>query len=70
MNATFLQLDDIIIIVRIIMNLYSAFRSGDTEALDMRKRGLCCHAVSVCLSVCLSAQFAVTFVYCVKTSML
>jgi len=30
----------------------------------MHKRGLCCHAVSVCLCVCVS----VTFVSCVETN--
>jgi len=37
----------------------SRFRSS-----AMHKRGLSCHAVAGCLSVCLS----VTFVYCVETA--
>ena len=32
------------------------------------KRGLCCHAVSVCSSVCLSVHLSVTFVDHVKTN--
>jgi len=34
----------------------------------MHKRGLCRHAVSVCLSVCLSVRPSVTFVDHVKTN--
>ena len=34
----------------------------------MHKRGLCCHAVSVCLSVCPSVRPSVTFVDHVKTN--
>jgi len=41
-------------------SLRSQFLQRDT----MHKRGLCRHAVSVCLSVCVS----VTFVSCVETS--
>ena len=34
----------------------------------MHERGLCRHAVSVCLSVSVSACVSVTFVSCVKTN--
>jgi len=34
----------------------------------MHKRGLCCRAVSIRLSVCLSVCVSVTFVSCVKTN--
>jgi len=34
----------------------------------MHKRGLCRHAVSVCVCVCLSVCVSVTFVSCVKTN--
>jgi len=36
--------------------------------MTLCKRGLCCHVVSVCSSVCLSACPSVTFVHHVKTN--
>jgi len=34
----------------------------------MHKRGVCCHAVSVIPSICLSVCVSATFVSCVKTN--
>jgi len=43
---------------------FNDFHDGFLPRDAMHKRGLCRHAVSVCLCVCLS----VTFVSCVKTN--
>ena len=34
----------------------------------MRKRGLCCRPMSLCLSVCLSVRLSVKLVHCIQTA--
>jgi len=36
--------------------------------LCLHKRGLCYHAVSVCMSICLFVHLSVTYLYSVKTN--
>jgi len=51
-------------VVKKTMTIFKAVLPRDA----MHKRGLCCHAVSVCLSVRLSVRLSVTFMDHVKTN--